>query len=103
MIIYKEWKAKLESVYSFLLKYSKITVCERIERKFEKQNPNLDVQFSNVHQEMNLAKSKHCTCSVVSYRHWQVVAHCLGTPGQTKVSGDRQRETTHEICCLAGK
>ena len=32
-----------------------------------------------------------------------VVAHCLGTPGQTKVSGDRQRETTHEICCLAAE
>ena len=30
-----------------------------------------------------------------------VVACCLGTPGQTKVSVDRQRETTHEICCLA--
>ena len=27
----------------------------------------------------------------------------FGTPGQTKVSGDRQRETTHEICCLAAK
>ena len=27
----------------------------------------------------------------------------LGTPGQTKVSGDRQRETTHEICCLAAE
>jgi hypothetical protein len=24
----------------------------------------------------------------------------FGTPGQTKVSGDQQRETTHEICCL---
>ena len=24
----------------------------------------------------------------------------FGIPGQTKVSGDRQRETTHEICCL---
>ena len=32
-----------------------------------------------------------------------VVPYCLGTPGQTKVSGDRQRETTHEICCLAAK
>ena len=32
-----------------------------------------------------------------------VVARCLGTPGQTKVSGDRQRETTHEICCLAAE
>ena len=32
-----------------------------------------------------------------------VVQHCLGTPGQTKVSGDRQRETTHEICCLAAE
>ena len=30
-----------------------------------------------------------------------VVTGCLGTPGQTKVNGDRQRETTHEICCLA--
>jgi hypothetical protein len=27
----------------------------------------------------------------------------FGTPGQTKVSGDRQRETTHEICCLAAE
>ena len=25
----------------------------------------------------------------------------FGTPGQTKMSGDRQREATHEICCLA--
>ena len=27
----------------------------------------------------------------------------FGTPGQTKVSSDRQRETTHEICCLAAE
>ena len=27
----------------------------------------------------------------------------FGTPGQTKVSGDCQRETTHEICCLAAE
>jgi hypothetical protein len=27
----------------------------------------------------------------------------FGTPGQTKVSGDRQRETTHELCCLAAE
>ena len=27
----------------------------------------------------------------------------FGTPGQTKVSGDRQRETTHEICYLAAE
>ena len=32
-----------------------------------------------------------------------VFARCLGIPGQTKVSGDRQRETTHEICCLAAE
>ena len=32
-----------------------------------------------------------------------VVRLGLGTPGQTKVSGDRQRETIHEICCLAAK
>jgi hypothetical protein len=32
-----------------------------------------------------------------------VVMQCLGTPGQTKVSGDCQRETTHEICCLAAE
>ena len=24
-------------------------------------------------------------------------------PGQTKVSGDHQRETTHEVCCLAAE
>ena len=24
----------------------------------------------------------------------------FGTPGQTKMSGDRQREATHEICCF---
>ena len=27
----------------------------------------------------------------------------FGTPGQTKVSADHQRETTHEICCLAAE
>ena len=27
----------------------------------------------------------------------------FGTPGQTKVSGDCQRETTHEICRLAAE
>ena len=32
-----------------------------------------------------------------------VVVHCLGIPGQTKVSGDCQRETSHEICCLAAQ
>ena len=32
-----------------------------------------------------------------------VVARCLGTPGPTKVSGDRQREATHESCCLAAE
>ena len=51
--------------------FSRERISERIERKFEsKQIPNLDVQFSNVHQEMNLSMSKHCTCSVVSYRRW---------------------------------
>ena len=28
MNIYKDWKAKLESIYSFMLKYSTITVCQ---------------------------------------------------------------------------
>ena len=32
-----------------------------------------------------------------------IVVLCLGIPGQTKVSGDRQRETTNEICCLAAE
>ena len=32
-----------------------------------------------------------------------VVTCCLGTPGQTKVSRDCQREATHEICCLAAE
>ena len=32
-----------------------------------------------------------------------VDAGCLGTYGQTKVSGDHQRETIHEICCLAAE
>ena len=27
----------------------------------------------------------------------------FGTPGQTKVSGNHQRETTCEICCLAAE
>ena len=27
----------------------------------------------------------------------------FGTPGQRKVSGDRQREITHKLCCLAAK
>ena len=29
--------------------------------------------------------------------------HCLETPGQTKVSGDCNRETTYEVSCLAVK
>ena len=42
-----------------------------LREKFEsKQISNLDVQFSNVHREMNLSMSKHCTCSAVSYRRW---------------------------------
>ena len=32
-----------------------------------------------------------------------VVAHSLENPSQTKVSCDHQRETTHEICCLAAE
>ena len=28
MTILKEWKAKLESAYSFMLQYSKTTVCQ---------------------------------------------------------------------------
>ena len=32
-----------------------------------------------------------------------VVVRCLGTPGETKVSGDRQTETTHASYCLAAK
>ena len=27
----------------------------------------------------------------------------FGTPGQTKVKCDRQRQTTHNFCCLAAK
>ena len=32
--IKKDWKAKLESTYSFMLKYSKITVCTAIRFRF---------------------------------------------------------------------
>ena len=32
-----------------------------------------------------------------------VVATSLGTPGQTKVSGDHHRETTHEVCLSAAE
>ena len=28
---------------------------------------------------------------------------CGRPPSQIKVSGDRQRETTHKLCCLAAK
>ena len=28
--LWKDWKAKLESAYSFMLKYSKITVCSKL-------------------------------------------------------------------------
>ena len=31
------------------------------------------------------------------------IQQSFGTPCQTKVSGDRQRETTHKICCLLAK
>jgi len=31
------------------------------------------------------------------------IQQSFGTPGQTKVSGDYQRETTHGVCCLAAE
>ena len=31
------------------------------------------------------------------------IQQAFGIHGQTKVSGDRQRETTHEPCCLAAE
>ena len=34
---------------------------------------------------------------------WGCSCALFGTPGQTKVNGDRQRETTHKICCLAAE
>ena len=39
----------------------------------------------------------------VSWCSDQSIQQSFGTPGQTKVSGDRQRETTHEICCLVAE
>ena len=39
----------------------------------------------------NLIKTKYRKMALPSF----------GTRGQKKVGGDHQRETTHEICCLA--
>ena len=45
----------------------------------------------------NLIDTKYCQMAFRSATA-PVVARFLGTPGQTKVSGDRQTEATHEIC-----
>ena len=34
---------------------------------------------------------------------WHCSGALFGNPWSNKLSGDRQRETTHEICCLAAK
>ena len=50
----------------------------------------------------NLIETKYHQMALQLARS-SVVAQYLGTPGQTKVIGDCQRETTHEISCLPAK
>ena len=54
----------------------------------------------------NLINSKYCQMEFQSPSDGAPISphqQSFGTPGQTKVSGDRQRETTHEFCCLTAK
>ena len=41
--------------------------------------------------------------NTVRWRSDQSQPAIFGIPGQTKLSGDRQRGTTHEICYLAAE
>ena len=58
-----------------------------------------NIEIINIKARHNLIDAKSRWRS--DWLDGAVVVHCLGTPGQTKVSGNRQRETTHEICCSA--
>ena len=55
------------------------------------------------HSQVQSHRSKILSDGVPIGLDGAVIVGCLGTPGQTKVSGDRQRETTHEICCLVAE
>ena len=52
----------------------------------------------------NWVNAKYCQMAFRSHSNGAPISPnqpFFGIPGQTKVSGDRQRETTHKICCLA--
>jgi hypothetical protein len=52
----------------------------------------------------NLIDTKYCQMAFRSPSNGAPISpiqQSFGTPGQTKVSGDNQRETTHEFYCLA--
>ena len=54
----------------------------------------------------NLIDTKYCQMALRSPSDGAPISpyqRSFGTPGQTKVSGDRQRETTHEVCCSAAE
>ena len=64
------------------------------------------IQLYNNIAGCNLIDTKYCHMAFQSLSDGARISpiqQSFGTPGQTKVSGDSQRETTHEICCLAAK
>ena len=59
--------------------------------------------IDKINNRYNLIDTKYRWMARCSDQLDGAVVACLGTPGQTKMSVDRQRATTHEICCLAAE
>ena len=54
----------------------------------------------------DLINTKYCQMAFQSPSDGALISpiqQSFEIPGQTKVSGDRQRKTTHEPCCLAAE
>ena len=70
-----------------------LSYCGLIDAKIRASDKNLPVQntirWRSDHRQMALRSVP--------------TSHILEPLGQTEVSVDRQRETTHEICCLAAE
>ena len=77
MNIQKDWKANLKSAYSFMLKYSEITVCRRTQLN---SRAGQFLLFSAV------AKSKHSYASISQpFKQWvETFSHFMNLPFQQR-------------------
>ena len=60
------------------------------------------IEMYNKIAKYNLIDTKYCQMAFQSTSDDAPISpiqQSFGTPSQTKVSGDRQRETTHGVCC----